>query len=367
MEFENYMSKDYYQTLGVDKSATKDEIKKAFRKLAHEYHPDKKGGNETKFKELNEAYSVLSDDSKRSQYDTFGSGNMGGSQSGGFGGGQGFDGFDFSGFQGGFQQGNGVEFDLGDIFGEFFGGGRRRAPRGRDISVDITLSFEESIFGVQRTIILNKVSVCDTCGGSGAKRGSVQNTCSTCNGKGKIQEMRRSIIGSFSTTKVCETCHGFGKVPKEKCETCNGRGTLKRNKDIKAAIPAGIEDGQVLSMRGQGEAVTGGTSGDLYIKVHVEQHNLFSKEGNNLVMDLHVKLSDALLGVRTDIKTLDGTITLTIPEGVNFFEVLRVKGKGVPYTHGKRGDLLARIIIDMPKKMSKEAKKAVEELRTRGI
>lgn len=358
------MSKDYYQTLGVNKGATKDEIKKAFRKLAHEYHPDKKGGNETKFKEVNEAYSILSDDTKRSQYDNFGS-TANGSQ--GFGGGQGFGGFDFSGFQGGFQQGNGVEYDLGDIFGDIFGGGRGRAPRGRDISVDINLSFEESVFGVERTVILNKVSKCSTCEGSGAKRGSAMETCTTCNGKGKIQEMRRSIIGSFSTTKTCDTCHGSGKVPKEKCETCRGMGTIKQDVDIKVAIPAGIEDGQMLSMRGQGEAITGGTSGDLYIKVHVEHHKLFTKEGNNLVMDLHVKLSDALLGMKTDIKTLDGTITLTIPEGVDFFEVLRVKGKGVPYSNGKRGDLLVRVIVDMPKKLSKETRKAVEELRSKGI
>ncbi len=356
------MSKNYYEILGVEKSASKDEIKKAFRKLAHEHHPDKKGGDEAKFKEANEAYSVLSDDTKRAQYDTYGSAGMGGGQ-----GGQGFGGFDWGNFQGGFQGGQGVEFDLGDIFGDFFGGGQSRQKRGHDISTDIHLSFEEAVFGADKTLILNKVSVCDTCKGDGAKSGSSFDTCTTCNGKGKVQEMKRSIIGSFATTRTCEVCHGVGKVPKEKCETCNGKGTLRRDEDIKIHVPAGINNGEVLSVRGQGEAVSGGISGDLYIKIHVEEHPLFVKDGPHLHMDLHVKLSDALLGTKVDIKTLDGTITLTIPEGVGFFEILRVKGKGVPYANGKRGDILVRVVIDMPKKLSKETRKQIESLKENGI
>jgi molecular chaperone DnaJ len=324
------MAKDYYEILGVPKDASKEDIKKAFRKLAHEHHPDKKTGNEAKFKEANEAYSVLSDDAKRKQYDMYGSGFSGG-QGGGAGFNQnGFGGFDFSGFAQGAQ--GGVEFDLGDIFGDFFGGGRsQRQNRGQDISTDIELTFEESIFGVDRTISLNKISQCTTCKGDGAKPGTELTTCATCNGKGTIREVRQSIIGSFASNRVCDVCHGRGKIPKEKCETCRGRGTLKRESEIKVHIPEGIEDGEVLRLPGQGEAIAGGTTGDLYIKIHVRDHKIFQREGANLVMDLKIKLTDALLGAQYGVETLDGAITVKIPEGVSFGEVLRIKGKGVPY------------------------------------
>ncbi len=356
------MSKDYYKVLGVEKNASKEDIKKAFRKLAHEFHPDKKGGNEGKFKEVNEAYGILSDDTKRAQYDAYGTAGFSGA--GGFNPNQGFGGFDFSGF----QNAGGVEFDLGDIFGEFFGGGgRTKNKRGKDISIDISLSFEESVFGTKRTVVLNKSSSCESCTGSGAKRGTSLETCSTCNGKGKIQEIKRSIIGSFSAVRVCDVCHGSGKIPKEKCGTCHGTGINRRDQDIQISVPSGIEDGEVLRMSGQGEAIQGGISGDLYIKIRVEPHPQFEKEGDNLIMDLHIKLSEALLGTTKDIKTLDGTINLKIPEGINFFEVLRVRGKGIPHDSGKRGDLLVRIIIDMPKKLSKDVKRIVEELNSKGV
>jgi molecular chaperone DnaJ len=356
------MAKDYYKTLGVEKGASKEEIKKAFRKLAHEYHPDKKGGDEVKFKEVNEAYGVLSDDTKRKNYDTFGS-NAGFDGSQGFN--QGFGGFDFSSF----QQGGGVEFDLGDIFGDFFQGfqGRGKVRRGKDISIDIAITFAESIFGIKRTVVLNKTSQCNTCEGSGAKKGTSFDTCKTCNGKGQIQEVRKSIIGSFSTVRTCETCHGLGKVPKEVCETCRGAGIQKQEENINIGIPSGIEDGEVLRMSGRGEAVSGGQSGDLYIKVRVLPHPQFIKEGRNILMDLHIKLSESLLGTKKEVETLDGTITLTIPEGTDFFEVLRVKGKGVPVGGGKRGDLLVRVIIDMPKKLSKDVRKTLENLQKEGI
>ena len=355
------MSKDYYQILGVDKKASKDDIKKAFRKLAHEYHHDKKGGNVDKFKEINEAYSVLSDDQKRSQYDTFGSAYSGS------GAGQGFNpsdfGFDFSGFS---QGDAGFDFDIGDIFGDFFGGQRTRQKRGRDISIDLDISFEESVFGVERKVLLNKIATCKVCGGSGAKSGSTMDTCSTCNGKGQIHEVRRSIIGSFSTVRTCETCHGKGKVPREKCANCHGRGILKSDEEVKVRIPSGISDGEVVRLSGMGEATTGGVAGDLYIKIHVERHQIFKKEGSNLIMTLNVRLSDVLLGTTAFIKTLDGEIKLKIPEGTGFGEILRVKGKGVPYGN-KRGDLLINININIPQKLSKEEKKLVEELRIKGI
>lgn len=358
------MKKDYYEILGVDKKASKDEVKKAFRTLAHKYHPDKKTGDDAKFKEINEAYSVLSDDQKRAQYDQFGQAGPG---MGGFGGGQGFDGFDFSQFtQGG--NGNGFEFDFGDIFGDIFGGGgRRQSKRGRDISIDIELSFEDSIFGVERTILLNKTSKCDNCGGNGAEKGSELATCETCNGKGQIREVKKTFFGQFESTVVCSKCQGKGKIPKVKCGVCLGHGILKKESEIKVKIPSGIDNGEMIRLTGGGEAIAGGDTGDLYIKVHVKKHAIFRKENTNLVMELNVKFTDALLGGEETIRTLDGDIKMKIPEGVNHGEILRIKGKGVPIEKNHRGDILIRVHIDIPKKLSREARKLIESLRKEGI
>ncbi len=365
--------KDYYEILGVDKKASKDDIKKAFRKLAHEYHPDKKGGNEDKFKELNEAYSVLSDEKKRAQYDTYGEYTSGQGGAGGFnwndfagaGGGQ-ASGFDFSGFANG--GGFGADFDIGDIFGEFFGGGRgSRVKRGRDISIDVELTFEEAVFGVERVFLINKVSSCDTCSGSGAKKGTEMITCNTCNGKGSIREQKRTIFGSIEMTKNCETCSGTGKVPKEKCNTCDGLGINKKQEEVKIKIPAGIENGEMIRLSGAGEAIKGGVSGDLYVKTHVKKHKIFHKEGNDLVMNLDVKLSDALLGATYEVATLDGISKLNIPEGVNTGDILQIKGKGVPDNNKKRGDILIKVKVEIPKKISKSAKEAVNKLKAEGI
>lgn len=362
------MSKDYYEILGVDKKAPKDEIKKAFRTLAHKYHPDKKTGDDAKFKEINEAYSVLSDDQKRSQYDQFGSNfngyGQGGPSSGS--GSSGFEGFDFSQFTQG--NGGGFEFDFGDIFGDVFGGGRRtQAKRGRDISVDIELSFEEAVFGVERVILLNKVSKCDNCSGTGAEKGSGLVTCATCNGKGSLREVKRTFFGQFETTATCEICHGSGKVPEQKCHVCHGQGILKKETEIKVKIPAGIDNGEMIRLSGAGEAVSSGQAGDLYIKIYVKKHQVFRKEGTNLLMDLSVKLTDAILGVEQIIKTLDGEIKMKIPEGVSHGETLRIKGKGVPSEKNRRGDILIKINILIPKKLSKEAKKVVEQLQKEGM
>jgi molecular chaperone DnaJ len=356
------MAKDYYQILGVDKKANKEEIKKAFRNLAHKYHPDKKTGDDAKFKEINEAYSVLSDDQKRAQYDQFGSVGANGFQ----GGAAGFNGFDFSQFT---QGGNGFEFDFGDIFGDIFsgGGGRRRTKRGRDISIDIELSFEDSIFGVERTILLNKTSKCDNCHGSGAEKGSEMVTCERCNGKGSVREVKKTFFGQFESTTTCEVCHGSGKIPKEKCHVCNGHGVLKRESEIKVKIPSGIENGEMIRLSGAGEAVESGDAGDLYIKIYVKKHPIFKKEGRNLVMDLNVKLTDAILGGEEIVETLDGAIKLKIPEGVTHGEVLRIKGKGVPIDKGSRGDILVKVHVSIPKKLSKEAKKAIETLKKEGL
>ncbi len=361
------MAKNYYDILGVDKKATPDEIKKAFRKLAHQHHPDKKGGDATQFKEASEAYSVLSDEKKRAEYDTYGRTF---NESGGFNpnqGGAGFGGFDFSG-----ATAEGFEgFDLGDIFGQFFGGGRAqtsaRQKRGSDISIDVEISFQEAIFGVERKIILKKTSACDVCKGSGAEPGTSFKTCATCNGKGKVHETRNSFLGQFSTVRTCSTCDGTGKIPEIKCKKCHGAGVIKQQEEISIRIPAGINDGEMIRLGGLGEAVFGGTAGDLYVKIHVKRHPLFRKENLNIVMDLNIKLSTALLGGEYDIQTLDGDIKLAIPAGIGFNEILRVKGKGVPYERGKRGDLMVKVHITLPAKLSKQAARLVEDLKKEGI
>jgi len=364
------MKKDYYEILGVEKSANSEEIKKAFRKLAHKYHPDKGGGDSAKFKEASEAYSVLSDEKKRAEYDAYGkswNGSSAGSQGGGFQGG-GFGDFDFSGFAGQAGQGGFQDFDLGDIFGDLFGGGRRQqAKRGRDISIDLAISFSESIFGVERKILLTKTSVCSECKGSGAKTGSDTITCDICNGKGRIHETKRSIFGTFSTQKECANCHGTGKIPREKCHKCRGAGVIRDEEEIVVKIPSGVDDGEMVRLGGAGEAVRGGTAGDLYIKLHVEKHPIFRKEGNNLLMDLNIKLTEALLGSETKVKTLDGDLILKIPEGVSHGEILRVRGKGAPTGRHSRGDIMIKINIQIPTKLSKTAKKIVEELKREGV
>ncbi len=362
------MSKDYYKILGVDKKASKDDIKKAFRKLAHEYHPDKKGGSTEKFKEASEAYSVLSDDNKRAQYDMVGSGNF----QGGFNGAQGFDFSQFAqqfgqeGFN--FSQG-GMEFDLGDIFGDLFGGGfkNRRESRGADIQVEIRIPFEESIFGGERKIRINHIAVCEKCKGSGGELGSKMKQCEICKGKGSVKEIRRSILGQIATERMCTVCAGQGELPEKACNECRGKGLLDKNEIVEIKIPAGIESGEVLRLSKMGEAVRGGEAGDLYVGVRVDAHSRFVKNGANLTADLNVKLSDALLGAEINIETLDGPARVVIPEGVKFGDVIRIKERGVPQNRGKRGDILLRIKIELPRKLSKEDKKLVEELKKNGV
>lgn len=364
------MSKNYYETLGVPKTASKDEIKKAFHKMAHKYHPDKNKGDDKKFKEVNEAYQTLSDDQKRAQYDQFGSGynQYGGGQQQGYGNAGGFGGFDFSGFQNG-----GQEFDFGnlnDIFSDFFGGGggqSREQKRGRDISTEMEIPFINAIFGTERAILLTKTSTCDTCHGNGGKPGTKMEKCKACNGQGKIHENKRSFLGTFSSVRMCDECAGTGEVPAEKCATCKGAGVLRKQEEIKVVIPAGIKDGEMIRMTGMGEAVSKGATGDLYIKINVAKHPLFKREGLNLAMDMNIRLSEALLGAEKNIETLDGNLLIKIPEGITHGEILRVREKGVPVSKHKRGDLMIRILISMPKKLSRKAKEAVEKLKEEGI
>ncbi|MBI3573456.1 molecular chaperone DnaJ [Candidatus Kaiserbacteria bacterium] len=356
------MSKDYYQILGIDKKASKDDIKKAFRTLAHKHHPDKKGGDEAKFKEASEAYNILSDDKKRAEYDAYGRVFSGGGRPSS--GPQGFEGFDFSQF-------GGAEFDvdLNDIFGGFsdiFGGGRRQA-RGRDISIDIELSFRESVFGLTRHVLITKDSTCSHCNGSGAEPNTKTKQCTTCNGKGQIVESRRSPFGTFSVSSTCPTCKGRRVIPEKPCAVCHGSGVERRQEEITVVIPAGIDNGQVIRMAGLGEAVSGGGSGDLYVKVHVRPDKKFRKEGFNLVMDLPVKISDALTGASYQVETLDGTTTVEVPPLRSTDEILRLKGKGVPLERGRRGDLLIRVKLEFPSKLSREAKELLEKLKKEGI
>lgn len=361
------MAKDYYSVLGVQKGASKDDIKKAFRTLAHKYHPDKKGGDEAKFKEINEAYGVLSDDAKRKRYDSFGSADAGAGfgQGGGFAGGFNPADFDFSQFTGG--NGQGFSFDLGDIFGDVFGGGRQKVRRGRDISVDIELDFKESIFGGERTMMVRKATTCGTCKGSGGKPGTGTKKCATCDGRGKIQETKTSIFGAFSTVTTCNTCSGKGEVPTDPCPECQGEGTVKGDKDIRIVIPPGIEDGEMIRVPGAGEALKNGATGDMYVKVHVRQHKAFEKEGYDLITELPIRITDALLGANLKIETLEGPLEVNIPAGSRDGDEIKVKGRGVPASGGRRGMLRIIVVLDVPKTLSKKAEELAKQMREEGL
>lgn len=359
------MSKDYYKILGISKTASQDEVKAAFRRLAIEHHPDK-GGNAEKFKEINEAYQVLGDGGKRKQYDQFGSGfeNMG---RGGFGDGQNPFGQGF----GGFQNGN-VNFeDLGDIFGDIFnfggGGGRtaKRESKGKDIEIDLSIDFMESVFGVDREIELYKNSECDSCGGSGAEPGSKIFTCSKCNGKGKVEHIARSFLGAYRTIVVCDACGGNGKKMEKECKKCRGAGIFKQSKKIEIKIPAGVSDGETLRLGGQGEAgARGGRSGDLFINLRVRDHKVFSRDGFDIYSKVIINFPDATLGTKKDVETVDGLVEIKIPSSIQSGQIMRLAGKGVPYLRRNgRGDHLLEIIVETPKHLSRRQKKLVEDLR----
>lgn len=366
--------KDYYKILGVEKSASQDEIKKAFRKLALEHHPDKNGGKDEKFKEINEAYSTLSDAKKRQQYDTFGSAGPGAGFGGGnYGGGQqGFGGFDFSGF----QQGGDMEFDLGDIFGSIFNGGRRggrrasHQTRGADIQVDVELSFKDSALGVDRSVEYWRHVACSACKGTKGEPGAEMKTCEHCKGRGSTTRVQRSILGNIEQEVECEFCAGSGKISTKKCHTCHGVGIVRQKESVTIHIPAGIENGESLRVSGRGESVAGGVAGDLYIRVRVKADTVFKKDRSTVYMTQMVPLSTALGGGDVKVKSFDQDFTLTVPAGVMTGEVLRAKGKGGVVDSSKdaskRGDLLISIKVDMPKKINTEVKHAIEALRKAG-
>jgi molecular chaperone DnaJ len=360
------MATDYYELLGVAKNASKDELKKAYHKLAHKYHPDKNNGDDTKFKEVNHAYQTLSDDQKRAGYDRFGADGPQQQAHGGHSQSTGFGGFDFSGFQNG-----GVEFDMGDLgemFGDMFGGARsKKARRGRDMSTSVAISFEESIFGVTKKIHIKKQSACDTCKGTGAKVGTNLDSCTNCKGSGQVREMKRSILGAFETRGTCSVCFGEGKIPKEKCTDCKGSAVRAQEKELSVTVPAGIKEGEMLRIAGEGEAVRGGTPGDLYVELSIGTHSVYTREGNTLIAEATVSITDALLGVEYPLTTLEGAkIEVTIPAGVEHGALLRIKGKGVPSSRG-RGDIILKVSIEMPQKLSKRAKELISQLKEEGL
>jgi molecular chaperone DnaJ len=365
------MAKDLYGVLGVPKGASDDEIKKAYRKLAHKHHPDKPGGDEAKFKEINEAYQVLSDKSKRSQYDQFGQTF---NQGQGGGAGAGFGGFDFSGFQG---FGGGQNFDFGgggfeDIFSDIFGGGSshsRRRSRGQDIQVDVEISFSEMVKGAEKEIRLYKSVVCDRCSGSGNEPRTGMKTCPTCGGSGQVQKTARSFFGTFSQVVECSECSGAGEVPEKKCAKCSGNGRVKEEENIAINIPAGIQDGQTISVGEQGEAGgRGSIPGDLYVTVHIAAHKKFERKGQDILSTEQIPFSTAVLGGKIEIETIEGNLVLKIPAGTKSGEVFRIKEKGVPVLQGRgRGNQLVKIIINTPKNLSREQKDLIEKLKNQGI
>ncbi len=358
--------RDYYEVLGVSKTATDEELKKAYRKLAKKYHPDANPDNkeeaEKKFKEVNEAYEVLSDKQKRNMYDQFGHSGANGYSS------------DFSGFSGfdGFSDGagfSGVDFDLNDIFSSFFGGGSSRGRnsrngpvRGRDLKVRVEITFEEAAFGVNKEITINREEQCDTCGGTGAKPGTKPETCKVCNGTGQVRVTQNTILGSFASVRTCDNCGGTGSVISNPCDTCKGRGTVRKQRRIKVSIPAGIDNGQVISLNGEGEpGLRGGPAGNLYITVAVRNHAIFTRKGDSIFCNVHVSFAEAALGAIIKVPTLTGEEQYDLTEGTQTGSIFTLKGKGIKNINGRGvGDLYFTVIVDVPKKLNNEQRELLK-------
>jgi len=370
------MPQDYYKLLGISKTATEDEIKKAFRKLAHQHHPDKKGGNEAKFKEINEAYQVLSNADKRKQYDQFGSAAFSGQGAGGAG----MNWQDFmrqSGFsaQGGSASGGSANFDfddLGDVLGGMFGfggrGGRsrgRRSNRGADMEIEISLDFLEAVFGASKNIRLEREVKCEHCHGNGAEPGTKIESCNRCGGSGEVIHTQTTILGSFQSRTVCPDCQGEGKKASSPCGECGGKGQQRKKDEVKIQIPAGIDSGQAVRMSGLGNAgLKGGSSGDLYIHVRVKPHKKFSRNGDDILSDENISISQAVLGDDILVETAHGQVKLKIPAGTISGKVFKLTGKGVPHVQASgQGDHLVKVEILIPSKPGKKEKELFEQLR----
>ncbi|MDK2918292.1 MAG: molecular chaperone DnaJ [Candidatus Petromonas sp.] len=349
--------KDYYEILGVDRNADEQAIKKAYRKLAMKYHPDRNPDNkeaEHKFKEINEAYEVLSDKEKRAMYDQFGHAGVNGNGQGGFGGG-------FSGF-GGFDD------IFGDIF-DMFGGGfssskrRNRPKKGHDVKTEVRLTFEEAAFGVDKDIEITRYEECSTCHGSGAKPGTGSKTCPKCNGAGEIRYSQRTPLGQFVNVRTCDMCHGDGKIVDEPCDTCRGQGKVRKRRKISVKIPAGVDDGSVITLRQEGEpGEKGGPPGDLYIIVKIISHKIFKRDGYDVICEIPITFVQAALGDEIIVPTLDGRVKYKIPEGTQSGTVFRLKDKGIPILNGHgRGDQYVKVIVEVPKRLNEEQKEVLRK------
>jgi molecular chaperone DnaJ len=355
------MSKrDYYEILGVSKTASADEIKKAFRKAAVKHHPDKEGGDEAKFKEVNEAYEVLKDQQKRQRYDQFGHAGVGGNAGGGGASGNPFDGFG----------GQNVHFDfgdggLGDIFGQFFGGGQqqRRGPaRGRDVETTLSLSFEQAIFGVEEQIELDMDDECSHCHGTTVEPGHSMKTCPTCKGAGQQARVMNTIFGQIQQAVTCETCKGRGSIPEKVCTICRGKGTERRKQKMTLKVPAGIDDGATIRLTERGEAIGGGERGDLYVHIRVRAHKKFTREGDIILSEEHISMVDAALGTEIDVATVDGEVRMKVPAGTQSGTDFKLSAHGVPHMRGSsRGAHIVSIIVDTPTKLSKKQKELLEQ------
>jgi len=359
------MSKrDYYEILGVSKNASDDEIKKAFRRKAVELHPDKEGGDEAKFKEVNEAYEVLKDAQKRQRYDQFGHAGVGGAS----GGGNPFEGF--SGFGG---QGQSVHFDfgdlggLGDIFGSFFGGGssRSRQPaRGRDVEMELVLDFEEAVFGVETEVKLHLNDICDHCKGTATEPGYELKTCQTCRGTGQEVRVSQTIFGNIQQATVCSSCRGKGKIPDKVCSVCNGGGVQRKEHNVKIKIPAGIDDGATIRLREYGEATAQGQKGDLYVHIRVKPHKEFTREGDLILSKVHVDMVDATLGTDIEVLTVDGPVQMKVPAGTQSGTDFKLSNHGVPHLKGSsRGSHIVTILVDTPTRITREQRELMERFK----
>ncbi len=355
--------RDYYDILGVGKSASADEIKKAFRKAAIEHHPDR-GGDEAKFKEINEAYEVLKDPAKKQRYDQFGHAGVGGAA-----GGNPYEGF------GGFGGNQNVNFDfgdlgLGDIFNSFFGGGQagggqgQRQRRGRDVETRVEVTFEQAVFGTEAELNLNIEDTCDHCKGSTVEPGYDLRTCDQCKGSGQVVNVTRTIFGNIQQATICPKCNGRGKIPEKVCSVCHGKGTRLKNQRVMLKIPAGIDDGATIRLREHGEAVANGPKGDLYVNIRVKPHKQFTREGDLILSDEHIDMVEAALGTEIEIATVDGPVRMKVPAGTQSGSDFKLSGHGVPHMKGgSRGAHIVTIIVDTPKKLTKHQQELLQEFR----
>ena len=365
--------RDYYEVLGVDKNATEEEIKKAYRKLAKKYHPDANPNNkeeaEAKFKEVNEAYENLSDPQKRKMYDQFGANGPQGFGQGGFGGQGGYYSYNGSGFDGFGDFG-----DLGDIFSSFFGGGfggrnssaRRNGPsKGADLNVRMEITFEQAFMGVEKEIVITRDEECTVCHGTGAKPGTSPIKCPTCHGTGQVTQVQNTILGQMQTTRTCSACHGTGEIINEPCENCRGKGTVRKQPKIKVKIPAGIDDNQTVVLRGEGEpGKKGGPKGDLYITVKVKNHSVFTRKGNNVLCDIPITMTQAALGAELEIPMVDGSKEkYKIPEGTQTGTKFTIRNKGFKSINSNSvGEFIFTVVVQTPKRLSREQRDLLVQL-----